>query len=115
MKTIHKTGLALVMLFIMHSCQTNSAEELVTIPTPENIIGHTFKTGNGWGYAVYINNQPFIKQDFIPVIAGNKGFANESDANKVAAIVVKKLKNHEKPTIRLKDLEELGIAGRSDE
>jgi hypothetical protein len=114
MKTFNKTYLGFIILFAMYSCQTNSANDTATPPPmQENITAQTFKTETGWGYAIFINDKIFIKQSFIPAIAGNKGFANEADANKVAVIVVTKLKKHEKPIVRLNELIALGIAGEN--
>jgi hypothetical protein len=74
------------------------------------IGSYEFKSGNGWGYAITVDNKIFIKQATIPCITGNKGFTTEADAAKVADLVLNKLKTHQKPTIFRSELEKLGIA-----
>lgn len=112
MKSILKYNTVLIVLAMIGSCNSQPTNELAEATTKEEIVGHTFKTDAGWGYAVYINDKIFIKQSFIPVIAGNKGFEKQEDAVNVANLVVNKLKQHEKPTIQLKELQALGITER---
>jgi len=112
MKSILKFNAVFILLAMMGSCNTSPANELADGTIKENIVSQTFKTDNGWGYAIFINDKIFIKQSFIPVITGNKGFQKQADAVKVANLVVNKLKQHEKPTIQLEELQTLGITER---
>lgn len=73
------------------------------------VNANVFKTDKGWGYSVMVDNKLFIRQDIIPVIEGNKGFATKEDATKVAELVLNKMKNKEKPIVKREDLEQLGI------
>ena len=68
-----------------------------------------FKTDKGWGYSIIIDNKVFIRQDIIPAVEGNQGFATKEDATKVAELVLNKLKNKEKPIVKKEDLKQLGI------
>jgi hypothetical protein len=102
----------IAILAMIYSCNTQPANKLANATNKEYIVSQTFKTADGWGYAVFINNKIFIKQSFIPVIAGNKGFEKKEDAIKVASLVVTKLKQHEKPTIHPEELQALGITER---
>ncbi len=68
-----------------------------------------FKTDKGWGYSILVNNKLLIRQDIIPAVEGNKGFATKDDATKVAELVLDKIKNNEKPIVKKEDLKKLGI------
>jgi hypothetical protein len=70
---------------------------------------YTFKSGNGWGYSITLDNQLFIKQANIPVYEGNRSFATEADAAKIAALVISKIKAHKKPVISKEELLQYGI------
>lgn len=110
MKSILQTCFFIAGVFFLFSCNNQApANEAATANQQETIYAQTFKTTEGWGYAVVINGKTFINQAYIPVLEGNKGFANEADAKNVAALVVNKLKKHEKPTIHLEELQQLGI------
>lgn len=112
MKSILKLTSVIVLLAMIESCNIPPGNELADVTPKKGIVGQTFKTDAGWGYAIFINDKIFIKQSFIPVIAGNKGFEKQEDAMNVANLVVNKLKQHEKPTIQLEELQALGIAER---
>ena len=47
-----------------------------------------------WGYDIYFDDGLLIHQPTIPAIAGNKGFASQKKAHKVATLVIYKLKNN---------------------
>lgn len=113
MKNSVKFIIVILTLLITYSCNNHAPGD----PTAENknvknIYAQTFPIADGWGYAIYVNGKLFIKQSFVPVIEGNKGFAKEADAKQVAALVVNKLNHHEKPTIQLDDLKQLELVGK---
>lgn len=59
---------------------------------------HILQLNNGtWCYDIYKDKKVFIHQKSIPGIPGNDGFKNKSDAEKVARLVIKKLKKGEMP------------------
>lgn len=63
-----------------------------------------------FGYYVFVDGQLTIEQKTIPGVPGNKGFANETDAKKVAELVIQKLKEGETPpNISGEDLKRLKI------
>jgi hypothetical protein len=103
--------LFLAAIVLAGSCQNNSATESSAMAkkgmVPVN--GSTFKTENGWGYNITVDNKLFIKQTEIPVVEGNKGFATEEDAAKVAQLVINKIAKNESPAVKKEDLEKLGI------
>ncbi|MBS1628233.1 MAG: DUF4907 domain-containing protein [Bacteroidetes bacterium] len=49
------------------------------------------KTDFGYGYEIYKNHEPFIRQDYIPAIEGRKGFVSEEEAKRLGDYVVKKM------------------------
>ncbi len=73
------------------------------------IASHSFKTGDGWGYIITVDDKIVIKQTMIPVVQGIKSFATEEDALKVASLVVNKIKSHQKPTLFRAELQKIGI------
>ena len=53
--------------------------------------------GGGYGYDVYADGKRLIHQPTIPGQPGTSGFKRKSDSEKVAKLVVRKLKNREIP------------------
>ena len=67
-------------------------------------------SGNSYGYEIYDGGKRLIRQSSIPTQPGNRGFANTSDAEKVAALVILKLKRGEwPPRITKQELVDLKI------
>lgn len=67
-------------------------------------------SGNSYGYEIYDGGKRLIRQSSIPTLPGNRGFANTSDAEKVAALVILKLKRGEwPPRITKQELVDLKI------
>ncbi len=99
-------------MLILLGCNNNKTEvpPLVTGSKDSiNISAAAFKINEGWGYSIFLNGKLYIKQTIIPVIEGNKSFDSEADATKCAALVVAKLKAHQKPTLVIEDLKSLGV------
>ena len=68
----------------------------------------------GWGYEVLASGKLYIHQEFIPVIAGRKGFASKEQALRVGNKVIEKIKLKQiPPTLTLQDLTELGVVADS--
>lgn len=104
----------LIPIAFLNSCNNNpaaqdqnTAEMVKKGMVPVN--ASVFKTDKGWGYSIIVDNKLFIRQDIIPVIEGNQGFATKEDATKVAELVLNKMKNKEKPIVKREDLQQLGI------
>ncbi len=75
-----------------------------------DIESKVIKSGSGWGYEIYVGKKILITQRVIPAIAGTKQFVSEEQANKVAELVISKLKQkHARPTLTIHDLDSLGI------
>ncbi len=63
-----------------------------------------------FGYTVFIDGKMYIEQKSIPAISGNAGFVSKEDAEKVAKLVIEKIKQGEMPpTISIQDLQLLKI------
>jgi len=46
----------------------------------------------------------------MPAVEGTRGFSTQQEAEKVAELVIARMKNKELPTILLRDLDSLGIS-----
>ncbi|MBK9457239.1 MAG: DUF4907 domain-containing protein [Bacteroidetes bacterium] len=70
----------------------------------------TFKIDNGWGYDIYLNNEKYIHQQYIPSVNGMHTFVSEAEAYRVAELVVEKINNNlMPPTISIDELNYLNI------
>jgi hypothetical protein len=112
--TVSKSvSIVILMAIVCCSCQNNQ-------PAVENnngshkdamlIASYSFKTADGWGYCITVDDKLYIKQSVIPDIEGNKSFTTEKDAAKVASLVTNKIKLHQKPTVFKEELQKLNIA-----
>ncbi len=70
---------------------------------------NSFRTKLGWGYEIRVDSKPFIRQETIPAIAGNKSFSTEADALKTGKAVAIKLSRGLLPSLSKKEIEELGV------
>ncbi len=52
---------------------------------------------NTYGYAIYINGDMAIQQTSMPSLPGNLGFKNTAIAEKIAQLVIKKIREGELP------------------
>lgn len=71
------------------------------------ILNNTDKT---FGYDILKNGKVFIHQTSIPVVQGNSGFKTKAIAQKVAVLVIQKMKKGEMPpSITLLELKSCGV------
>jgi hypothetical protein len=110
MKPVFLYGIICCLFVVFASCKNvpsspNVDDKKDLIP----ITSQTFKTADGWGYNIMVDNKLFIKQATIPVVEGNKSFATEQDAEKVGTLVLNKIKQHQKPSVQKTELQALGI------
>jgi hypothetical protein len=68
-----------------------------------------FQTAAGWGYEVLTDGKVYIKQDFIPAIAGKHGFATKEKALLVGNAVVSKIEHRQLPVISFGELKAMHI------
>lgn len=66
-----------------------------------------FKTVDGWGYDILVNDSLQIHQDFIPAIAAKNAFPEKQQAKKAAELVILKLKSGKHPGLSQRDLENI--------
>lgn len=61
-----------------------------------------------WGYDIYVENQRFIHQPSKPGLPGNRGFDTKEKAQKVADLIIKKMKKGEMPpSVSITEMKEL--------
>ena len=76
----------------------------------DSISVTTFKTGNTWGYDIFLKGKLYIHQPNVPAMQGNSGFKTEEYAKKTAKLVVFKIKHHIiPPTVSKIELDSLGV------
>lgn len=69
-----------------------------------------FANSHGYGYDIYRNDRLLVHQPIVPGIAGKTGFERKTDARKVAALVIKKIKNGlMPPTVSKRELDSLNV------
>lgn len=76
-----------------------------------------FINETGWGYTISIKGKPYIRQNTIPVIEGNKGFASREKALKAGEFVAYKIRHSiMPPTVSRQELDSLQVLdGCSDQ
>ncbi|MFT3700761.1 MAG: DUF4907 domain-containing protein [Agriterribacter sp.] len=99
--------LLLAVTVSIYGCSDNNKvkkgnELLKVVLTP-------FKVNNGWGYEIDVDGKPFIKQEVIPAISGNKNFASKEDAEKTGNVVMQKLLKGKMPSLSPEEVMALGI------
>jgi hypothetical protein len=63
---------------------------------------------NGFGYDIYSNGRLTIHQATIPAVAGNNGFKTKDKAERVAKLVIEKIKKGEMPpTLSIEEMKKL--------
>ncbi len=70
----------------------------------------TYHTPLGWGYDVLMNDSIYIHQQQMPAVQGTRGFSTQQEAEKVALLVIDRIKKKELPTIYLRDLDSLDVS-----
>jgi hypothetical protein len=65
---------------------------------------------NTWGYDIIKDNKLFIHQTSIPGLPVNEGFKSKSDSERVARLVIEKLKKGEMPpSVTQEELKEMKV------
>ena len=63
-----------------------------------------------WCYDIYADNRLMIHQSSAPALPGNQGFKTKADAEKVAQLVISKIKKGEMPpTVSVEELKKLKV------
>lgn len=69
----------------------------------------TFQHSEGWGYAILVEEEPIIRQPYIPAVSGVKPFKTECQARKAGQLVIKKINKGGVPLITYEELDSLGV------
>jgi hypothetical protein len=65
---------------------------------------------NTWCYDIYKEKHLLIHQTSIPGLPGNEGFKTKTDAEKVAKLVIEKIKKGEMPpTVTIEEMKKLNV------
>ena len=96
---------AVILLIVLLSAGLNACRETPSVRYNLKLI----KLEQGWGYEIRKDNNPFIYQDCIPAVVGNKAFAGRKSAKATGKLVLKKLRNNQMPSITIPELKELGV------
>lgn len=101
----------LILLIVFYSCKHYKSEKEDDAFTKRNDVEYKlYKTGNGWGYDILINNKKYIHQPTIPSIGGLKSFYTKEKAQKTAEFVCSKIKRKiMPPSVTPKELDSLGV------
>lgn len=92
-----------------HAIGIESKDEKQGSSTDSNIRFKIIPAANyTWGYDIYLENELTIHQPTIPGLPGNEGFKTKEAAQKVAELVVEKMKKGEMPpTVTEEELKKL--------
>ncbi len=60
---------------------------------------NVFQNVSGWGYDILVDGKLFIRQESIPALSGNSGFANKEQAEATARLIINKMNRGEEPTV----------------
>jgi hypothetical protein len=75
-----------------------------------NITSSIISDSEGFGYEIWVNGKKYIHQRYIPSVKPYKRFSSADDAQKVADLVIKKLREEIiPPKISVSEIEKLGI------
>lgn len=66
-----------------------------------------FKTTDGWGYDIMVNDTLQIHQESMPVIDHRKSFPKQEQAKQAAMLVIKKLHAGKNPAISSAELDQI--------
>jgi hypothetical protein len=90
------------------------ADTKQTFPSAEKNAALSYElisaANNTWGYDILSNNKLTIHQPTIPGQSGNEGFKTKEAAQKVAELVVEKMKKGEMPpTVTQEEMKKLNV------
>jgi Domain of unknown function (DUF4907) len=121
-----KSFLLLLLLLINHqlmaswrSCEIQellsdfSSSTTGVDTTKSRNISFTIINGlnNSYGYDIFVDGKLMVHQPSIPAVSGQKGFTKKEDAEKVAQLVVSKIKaGVMPPTVTRQEMEKLGVS-----
>jgi hypothetical protein len=90
------------------TAQTNKTKPSASAPSPTLTYKIINSLNGGFGYDVYSNGKLLVHQLARPALPGNEGFATKTAAEKVARLVVSKIKKGEMPpTVTVEEMKKL--------
>jgi hypothetical protein len=104
----HKLVLLVAILFAAGS--TIFLLAIKPAPTSKGLSYNCFKTEQGWGYDVLVNDRIIIHQPFIPGKSGVNGFSTEQEAGADAQNVIEKIKSGEFPLVNHQQLQRPAVS-----
>lgn len=111
-----KIFLILILKIIVLAANAQQKENGASFPTAQQFNNSkiTFKiidAPNGtFGYDIFSDDKLMFHQPSIPAMPGNEGFKTKSDAEKVAQLVIDKIKKGEMPpTVSPKEMKDLHV------
>lgn len=100
---IRRTGIALLMLLAScsgkHTQKTHQMQFMLT----------TFRSDGDWAYSIYIDGKEYIRQLYIPALAGEQPFPDEAAARATGRLVMDKLQHRHSPSLTKDELVQLKI------
>lgn len=125
-----KAFFSIILVFLILACESNQKErptgfksenpkEEVVEPTTNKDVEIEFTIFdnteveneieiNGFGYDIYLNGKHYVHQPTIPAISGNQGFKTKEQAQRVAELVVHKIRNNIlPPSVSIAELDSL--------
>jgi hypothetical protein len=100
--------MTIITLFILNSSKSDNHSAPLKKSNEYSL--ETFRiNGGGWGYNIVLGDKIVIKQDIIPGIQNSVPFNNKEDAQKVGMLVLNKLKNHKRPTLKIQEIDSLKV------
>ena len=81
---------------------------------PANKASYTYtiipSENKKWGYDIYIGKRLYIHQPSAPGLPGNEGFRTKVDAEKIARLVIGKIKKGEMPpSVSIEEMKKLKV------
>jgi len=115
-KQVYLLAILLVPIFgtsqpLTSAKRKSVASAVSTHPQNSTLSFKIINTANNtYSYDVFMNDKLFIHQSSIPALPGNEGFKSKEDAEKVARLVMKKIKQGEfPPTVTTNELKKLKV------
>jgi hypothetical protein len=103
LQVINKYSGITIALALLLSCN-HASKQKTDVDSTAKV--QTFKTKDGWAYSIFLGKKEFIRQLYIPCIQGQIPFETDAQALKAGTLVLNKLKDHQIPSLNLKELEE---------
>jgi hypothetical protein len=73
------------------------------------VVVEPFEIHGGWGYKISVGGHPYIYQDVIPDVSGNRVFRSRENALKVGNVVAGKLAQNRIPSMSQQELIKMKI------